>query len=86
MRVCICVDKVRDRCSIEAVTVPAEYVDAVCVVLERRQLSAEHLQSLQDFAIFQILEVLLLQQQELHTLWTHETDRRNSIKAERLEK
>jgi len=48
--------------------VPAEYVDAICVVFEWRQLSPEHLQSLQDFAILQILQVLLLQQQELHTL------------------
>lgn len=34
--------------------VPAKYVDAICVVLEGRQLSPEHLQSLQDFTILQI--------------------------------
>lgn len=43
-------------------------MDAICVVLERRQLSPEDLQSLQDFSVLQVLKVLLLQQQELHTL------------------
>lgn len=43
-------------------------MDAICVVFEWSQLSPENLQSLQDFAILQILQVLLLQQQELHTL------------------
>lgn len=47
---------------------PAEYMDAICVVLEWSQLSPENLQSLQDFTVLQILQVLLLQQQELHTL------------------
>lgn len=66
-----------EKCNIKLVTVPAKYVDAVCVVLERRQLSPEHLQSLQDFAVLQVLQVLLLQQQELHTLSNrHETYRK----------
>lgn len=50
-------------------------MDAICVVFEWRQLSSENLQSLQHFAVLQILQVLLLQQQELHTLRGRKRDK-----------
>lgn len=48
--------------------VPAENMDSVRVVLERRELSPEHLQSLENLPVLQVLQILLLQEQELHTL------------------
>lgn len=48
--------------------VPAENMDAVRVILERCELSPEHLQRLENLPVLQVLQILLLQEQELHTL------------------
>lgn len=47
---------------------PAQDVDPLRVVLERSQFGSEDLQGLQHFPVLQILQILLLQQQELHPL------------------
>lgn len=47
---------------------PAQDVDPLGVVLERSQFSSKDLQGFQDLPILQILQILLLQQQELHPL------------------
>jgi len=43
-------------------------VDALRVVLEGRELGPEDLQRLQNLPVLQVLQILLLQQQELHAL------------------
>lgn len=43
-------------------------MDAVRVILERCELSPEHLQRLENLPVLQVLQILLLQEQELHTL------------------
>lgn len=47
---------------------PAQDVDPLGVVLERSQFSSKDLQGFQHLPILQILQILLLQQQELHPL------------------
>ena len=47
---------------------PAEGVDAVRVVFERCEFAPQHLQSFQDFPVLKELQILLLQEQELHPL------------------
>lgn len=49
---------------------PAQDVDTICIVLQRCELGSEDLQGLQDLPVLEILQILLLQQQELHPLYT----------------
>ena len=54
---------------------PTQDVDPLCVVLQGRELSPENLQGLKNLAVLQVLQILLLQQQKLHTLRTKEARR-----------
>lgn len=49
-------------------SLPTENVNALCIVFQWRQFTAQDLKGLQDLAILQVFQVLLLQQQKLHPL------------------
>lgn len=61
--------------------IPAEDVDAFSVVLQGREFGSEHLQRFQNLPVLQILQILLLQEQELHALDTQENSSQDAHTA-----